>query len=104
MPGIIREKTARGVAARELDARSKPLMSCTAIVDRSFVRLRPGDPVVVAWPTPGIASVVFRVVGPDRGTLEDGRVTLDLVQDPFYVWRRLPPPKGGFGDLGGPIG
>lgn len=97
MRGITKSTTAQSVAERELAARSSPLMTIKVTVDRSFIRLRPGDPVRVNWSKPDVSGLIFRVVSPDRGTLEDGRVILDLVQDPFYVWRNRPPVVTGFG-------
>lgn len=101
MPGVTTQNLAAQIADRELDARSKPLMKVRAIVDRTFYTTVPGDVVRVYWPEYGIAGVVFRVAAVNRGTLEDGRITLDLIQDFFYVYRLRPPVAGGILSFGG---
>lgn len=91
MPGICSQGVALNVASRELTARSRPLMKCSAIVNRTFYAVNPGDCVMLSWPEWGISNVVFRVANVSRGTLEDGRVKLDLIQDYYFVWRAQPP-------------
>ncbi len=67
-------------------------MKFRALVDRSFVRVNPGDAIKVTWSGPDIAGLVFRVVAPpDRGTLENGTIALDLVQDAAYTYRQIAP-------------
>ncbi|RPH65007.1 MAG: hypothetical protein EHM89_00260 [Acidobacteria bacterium] len=97
MPGVCTPALAAEMAARELAARSRPLMKCTAIVDRSFISVNPGDAVKVTWNKPDIAGIVFRVARVNRGTLENGAVELDLIQDYFYVFRGRIPHGSSFG-------
>lgn len=97
MPGVTTQENADQLAERELAARTKPLIKCTAIVDGSFWDTKPGDVVKVVWQKPGISGLVFRVATVNRGTLEDGRISLDLIQDVFFVWRNRPPVNTGFG-------
>lgn len=99
-PGITNAATARDVAQRELATRSCPLMRFTAVCDRSRASLKQGDPVKVNWTDPDIAGGVFRVVAIDRGTVTDTAVTIDLVQDPYFVWNNRPPVLTGFGGHG----
>lgn len=104
MPGIHEEGNARRVAQRELSFHSRPVMKCRAILDRTFAStLHPGAPVRLTWKGPDVAGVVFRVVGLDKGKLEDGRVIVDLLQDHFWNFRQLPPQPGGWEkpDVGG---
>ncbi len=89
MPGVCTQTLANQIAARELTARSRPIAKCKAVVDRSFYTVCPGDPVRVTWPEYGIDGRVFRVAAVDRGSLENGRITLDLIEDFFYVWRNV---------------
>jgi hypothetical protein len=109
MPGVHVTSLANRIAARELAWKSRPQIKCRAIVDRSFIRVNPGDAVKVTWSTPDISGLVFRVAAVDRGTLTDGRIALDLLSDVNYVWRgRVPEPPsaidtgrvGGIVDLG----
>jgi hypothetical protein len=95
-PGVCTRELAEKIAARELSARSRPLAKCTAIVGREFYTVNPGDPVKLTWPKYGVDGRVFRVAGPpSRGTLENGRIRLELVEDFFFSWRgavdTLPP-------------
>ncbi len=91
MPGVTSEVLANTIAARELQARSRPLMKCRAIVNRSMLRVNPGDAVLLTWPEANISHIVMRVAAVGRGTRDDGKIALDLIQDYFYQWRRLPP-------------
>ena len=97
MPGVCDRQNASNIAGRELGELSRPLMTATAMVARSFLRVNPGDPVRVTLNDPDIAGVVFRVVGVNRGQLADGKIRLDLVQDSFDVWRNGYPTVKDFG-------
>lgn len=83
-PGVCTSDLAETIAARELAFRSRSLAKCRAVVDRSFFSTVPGDVVALTWPEYGISGKLFRVASVDRGTLQSGAVTLDLLQDPFY--------------------
>jgi hypothetical protein len=97
-PGVCYQSLAKAIAVRELAARSRPLMKMRAIVDRSFVRVSHGDAVKVTWSNPDISGLVFRVANVERGTLEDGKIALDLIQDYYYIWRNQTPKPTGFGN------
>lgn len=104
MPGVCTRELAQAIAARELEARSRPIMKCRAKVYPMFLRVLPGDAVMLTWPRFGISRVVFRVAAVNRGTLENGAITLDLIQDYFYQWRRVrpaPPFTTVIGSIGG---
>lgn len=95
MRGCTNADLASRLAARELAALSRPITRCRAIMDRSFVRVNPGDAVRVTMNNPDVAGIVFRVAAVDRGTLENGQIALDLIQDAAYVFRgRVPEPPG----------
>jgi hypothetical protein len=66
-------------------------MKMTAHVDRSFLRVSVGDPIVVNWTDPNISNVVFRVASVNHGKLADGQIILSLIQDVNYVWRNQTP-------------
>jgi hypothetical protein len=102
MPGVCEEALAKNLAGRELAARSRPIIKCRAIVGRDFLRVVRGQAVKVTWSNPDIADLIFRVANVERGTLEDGKIALDLVSDYFYTFRNLPPvnPHFGTGDFG----
>lgn len=95
-PGITSQVLANTVADRFLAAACRPLMKCRAVVNRSFLRLLPGSAVKLRWPEANISNIVFRVAGHSKGTLENGAIGLDLVQDYFYTHRGYPPVPTGF--------
>lgn len=86
------------LAARELNAMSRPLAKCRAYVDRSFWNVRPGDVVRVVWTNYSIAGRMFRVVGVSRGDARSNQVVLDLMEDHFFVHRGVTIPDTGLGD------
>lgn len=86
-PGCCTFALANQIAARELAARSRPLLTCTAIVDRSFWDVRPGDVVRLSWPASYVSNRVMRVANVHRGGPSSNTIRLDLIQDVFYVYR-----------------
>jgi len=104
-PGCKTMTLAREIAARELSATSRPIAKCSAYVNSDFYYTVVGDVVRVTWPEIGWSEMLFRVADVDRGTNENGKIRLDLIQDFFYVRRGvlnpippLPPfPEGPFG-------
>lgn len=107
-PGVTNAVLAQALAVRELAAIGRPVMKMRAMVDRSVgLRLLRGQAVKVVWSMPDIAGIVFRVADVDRGTLEDGKIAVDLVQDSFYVYRAQAPqhpPGSTVGDVNISIG
>jgi hypothetical protein len=98
MRGVNNAELASALAGRELAARSRPIMKCRAVCGRWALRLMRGDPVRLTWSNPDVSGLVFRVADVDRGTLEDGKITLDLISDFFYTWRRGRPRAENFGN------
>lgn len=97
MEGVCEQANADRISSREAAARARPLMKCRAVVSRAFYQKVPGDCVKLSWPEWGITDVVFRIAAINRGTLESGKITLDLLQDYYFVWRAsspLPPVVG----------
>lgn len=89
--GCNQQRQAAQLSIRELQARSRPLLKCRATVDGSFYRAVVGDPLILTWPDANISRVVMRVASVSRGTLKDGSIIIDLLQDYFYTHRNLPP-------------
>lgn len=85
-PGVMRRKLANAIAWRELRLLSYPLAKAEVVVDRQFVvgsdRLVPGTPILYVDSNLEV-SLVMRVRNINSGELEDGRVTLELIQDVF---------------------
>ncbi|MDE1998018.1 MAG: phage tail protein [Burkholderiales bacterium] len=96
-PGITDAALAARVAQRDLAALSVPLAKVQLHVNRTAWSLMPGDVFQLNWPALGITGLVLRVAGIDTGTLADGTITIDAVEDVFglgaasYV---APPPSG----------
>jgi hypothetical protein len=90
MLGITTQELANAVAIRVLSAVSRPLMKCRAIVNRSMLRVAPGDVVKLSWPEANVSNIVMRVADMGKGTLENGTISLDLIQDYFYTHRGYP--------------
>jgi hypothetical protein len=88
MPGVCTAALAEAIAARELASISRPLKTCSAIVDRSFLNVRPGDAVALDWAPFHLSGVIMRVAAVDWGGPESNVVTLSLVEDYFFVYRK----------------
>jgi hypothetical protein len=82
-PGICTEAAASLVAGRELGVVSRPLAKCTLVCDRRASDVRPGDVVSVTWAKERIVAMDMRVMNVDRGTVFDGAIELDVMQDVF---------------------
>lgn len=100
MPGICTRELARAIAARELGARSRPIIKFRIIGGRSLLSLNPGDPIVVQWGNPDVNGI-FRIANVERGSLEDGAIALDCVSESFLVYRGRTPIAPDFGSSGG---
>lgn len=84
--GCCTQELADTLAARELEARSRPLTKCTATVSREFWDTCPGDVVWLFWPEYGV-NMLMRVGNVDRGGRDDNSMRLDLIQEFFQVRR-----------------
>jgi hypothetical protein len=83
-PGITKAHLAQRVALRDLTAASTPLASIKLKVNREGWDLIPGkDCIVLNWDKLGIVQLVCRVLKVDRGSLEDGAITLEVAEDVF---------------------
>ncbi len=69
------------VAAREQQAAARMGALLTIHCDRRMSRLHPGDVFKLSYPELGIVSMVVRVLRVDYGSLADGEITMDLVED-----------------------
>jgi hypothetical protein len=83
--GITTADNANAIAARELNMLSIPLVKMRILTSRKGFQLRPGDVIAVTWPDFGIEKIIMRVQKFDLGTLEDGEIAIDLIQDRFAV-------------------
>jgi len=80
-PGVKTRSLAANLASRALRELSVPLVHARLTVDRSFWDVHPGE--VVAWTDAvyGFVKLPMRVLSVDFGSLLDGSIVLDLLQD-----------------------
>lgn len=71
------------IAARELSQQSIPLFVMTVEMNRGGYDLLPGEVIKISWPDYGLSEVIMRIQKPDLGSLIDGKIVLDLIQDSF---------------------
>ena len=84
-PGIVFAGLAQRVAMRDLMAVSTPLAKVKLTATRAAWRVFPGDVIRLNWPVLEIDDVVFRVLEVNRGTLTDGQIIIDAVEDIFSL-------------------
>lgn len=82
-PGIHTQNLARRVAARDLNIAATPLSRVRLAASRKAWNIIPGGVFRLTWPDLGIYDVVFRVLEVNRGTLQNGTITIDAVEDVF---------------------
>lgn len=82
-PGIRSPLIAQRVALRDLQAGSTPLASIKLTATRSAWQVFPGDVFRLTWPEYDIDDVVYRALNVNRGTLTDGQIIIDAVEDVF---------------------
>lgn len=91
---------AQKLAWRDLRALSTPLAKCTIRADRSAWVLRPGTVVRVSNVLLGIAELAMRVNRINYGTLVNGQIEFECVQDVFSLSSTIygAVPATGWGD------
>jgi len=82
-PGIYDQDIATRVALRELRVGSAGLKRLTLKFDRRAWRIQPGMVIRIAAPDAGIGSMLLRVATYDDGTMIDGTITMECLQDVF---------------------
>lgn len=95
--GIANGALAARVAMRDLRQLSSPLAKATLVASRIAASLNIGDVFRFSWPELGIDTLVLRVAQISFGTLTDGRVKIDCVEDVFGLPQAVyvtPQPSG----------
>jgi len=85
-PMITNPNTAAFVAAREQDQASRNPAFIKLSVNRSMYAVQRGDVFKISHPRltkVGIVTTVVRALTIDRGSLEDGEITIDVVEEVF---------------------
>lgn len=74
-------------AQRESISQGYPLASVSIVANREAGKLTIGDPFIVNWLPYGIAKMVMRVTDIDYGSLTDGRIKIEALEDVFGFGR-----------------
>lgn len=82
-PGLPTASLAQRVALRDLNSVSMPLAKVRLAANRSAWDLTPGDVFRLTWPDLSISDVVYRVLEVNRGTLQNGAISIEAVEDVF---------------------
>jgi hypothetical protein len=82
-PGIANEDIAIRVAQRDLSTLSNPLARAKFKCNREAWDLAVGDPFRLSWVKYGITEAVFRIGAINYGTLKDGHIIIDAIEDVF---------------------
>lgn len=83
-PGVKDATLANTLAWRDLRSLSYPLAKAKVIVDRTVWDVTPAGVYRYSNTYLGIVDLAMRVQRIDYGDMEDGKITLDLVQDVFF--------------------
>jgi len=90
-PGISLPEVARKVAARELKSQSYPIAPVELELNREAWDLRPGSVIKWSWPPFGITDMALRIRRMGSGTLLDGWIPVEVVEDVFGInWTAYP--------------
>lgn len=84
-PGLPTAELATRVAMRDLRAVSTPLAKVRFRCNRAGAGLLPGQVVRFSWAKLGIEQLVLRLVRVNTGTLTDGDVEIEAVEDVFAM-------------------
>lgn len=87
--GLSNEGVAYTRAHQLLRASSVPIDKASLVAQRLASFISKGDPFVIDYPAKGLNTVVMRALKIDYGTLTDGAVKIDAIQD---VWDVLDAP------------
>jgi len=102
--GVVNDELAGRLAARDQQQLSSFVAVMTLKCKRTMSHLKPGDVFKMSYSPLGIISSVIRVVTPHYGTLTDGIVTLNCIEDVFGMKSSLyaAPPSTSWDDLVSP--
>lgn len=97
VPGCFVNDEANQLAVRQLSLLSVPLFQIEIRCNRKANTLKPGDVFIFEWAPYGISNMVMRVQKIDKGTLVDGVITINAVQDRFATALAVFAPPTGSG-------
>lgn len=82
-PGIDNATNAARVAMRDLRQKSTPLSRIRIRVNRNAWNVTLGSVFKFSWTEHGLVDVVYRALSINTGTLQDGTIVIDAVEDVF---------------------
>ena len=82
-PGIPTAALAARLAVRDVKATSSGLARVSFVANRDGYAIAPGDAIQLTWTPSGISQMVLRVARIDYGTLQDGEIKIEAVEDVF---------------------
>jgi hypothetical protein len=82
-PALRAGPLAKRICMRDLKARSAGFSAVRLRVNRTAYELGPGDVFRFSWNDLGISQIVYRIGAVSGGTLTDGAITIDAVEDVF---------------------
>lgn len=85
MPFVYDATLANNIASRERAQLSVPLFRIELEMNRNANTLRPGSVFRLNWPEYGFVNLVLRVQEFDLGSLLDGRIVMNCLQDSFAL-------------------
>lgn len=103
--GISSEAAAALVAIRVLKTLTYPLSKIKIVANRTAWKFRPGGLFRFTWVPLGIVNQVFRITRIGYGSLTDGKITIDAVEDIFGINSTTfvaPPASGWVNPVGAP--
>ncbi len=83
LPGLPTADLAARAAQAILDEKSLPLKRHRVRLTRAAAGLKPGDVIKFSWAKLGISESIVRVLAVNRGTLRDGAVVIEAIDDVF---------------------
>jgi len=81
--GVVNDELAGQLAARDQQQLSSFAATMTIKCKRTMSHLHPGDVFKLSYAPLGIVSMIIRVVTPHYGTLTDGVITFECIEDMF---------------------
>lgn len=102
--GVSNATAALKIAGRCVKATSYPFARFKLKVNRKAWALRRGQPFRLTWPPLGITEMVCRVTRPSGGELQNGRISIEAIEDSFDFagTAYTDPPASGWVDPVGP--
>ena len=95
--GFSNATAAAQASVRCLKVVSFPLAKIKLVTNRKAYGLVPGDVIALTWEPLGIYEKVFRITAPNYGSVEDGEIELDAIEDIYSMPSAVfvPPPGSG---------